>query len=165
MSDGEYYVGTKSAQRVLRLTDELEGLLARYLETVPEEQAEEALAEFATPRSSQVDELLRRAQLDGEETAPAELERSLEQHFRAVASGRAPSVESPEHAKWRKRTASDIHRMVGSGVYERIESYALRVAAEEESTHAFDESDESTIKGVPPGNSPPIGVGRKLRRR
>jgi hypothetical protein len=166
MENGEYYLGPHSTERVLRLTDELEQLLERYLETIPEHQAHEALAEFATPRSQQVDELLRRVELDGRKTEPAELARSLKDHFEAVESGRyAESAASAERTKWRKRTASDIHRMVGSDVHERVQSYVRQVASEDEATHAFDDDHESTIKGVPPGNSQPIGVDRKYRRR
>ncbi|MCK5800495.1 MAG: hypothetical protein KAI47_25075 [Deltaproteobacteria bacterium] len=171
MNRSEYYVGPAQPARVLMLTQELEGLLERYLETVPETEPEpdlaeteaaEALAEFSVPRSHRVDDLLRRVQLDGEEHPPAELARYLRDHLEAVKERRPPvSPVSSAEVKWRKRTASDIHRMVGADVRARVESYVERVAIEDEDAHLFMEDHESTLKGVPPGNSSPIGLARK----
>lgn len=108
---------------VLRLTDELEELLGRYLDTIPPQEADEALAEFATPRSRQIDELLRRSQLDGDLAVLDELEKSLREHLTAVDRGISMELSgSPDSVKWRKRTASDIHRMVR--VSDRARSYA-----------------------------------------
>ena len=174
MNRSEYYVGPAQPARVLTLTQELEGLLERYLETVPETEPEadlaeteaaeaaEALAEFSVPRSRRVDDLLRRVQLDGEEHPPAELARYLRDHLEAVKEPRPPVAPvSLTEAKWRKRTASDIHRMVGADVRSRVESYVERVAIEDEEAHLFMEDHESTLKGLPPGNSAPIGLARK----
>lgn len=151
------------AANVLRLTNELEELLGRYLDTMPPQEAEEALAEFTTPRSRQIDELLRRSQLDGDMAVLGDLEQSLREHLVAVDRGDSRETSgSQEYIKWRKRTASDIHRMVR--VSDRVRSYAELVAAEDERVHRFDDEHESTIRGMPPPNAPPIGIGAKHRR-
>ena len=164
------------------LTDELEGLLGRYLET---EEAVDAggqtIPAFTLPRKPEVDDMLRRYRdgVGAGGTAEA-LRQSLAEHVEAVdctrrAAGSTLDLERElqQHA-WSKRTASDVHHRASFS--DKVASYAealdqedaLLSAAEASVEDAFfDDEDEDlyafepelkTLRGMPPGNAPPLSA-------
>ncbi len=156
-----------SEAKPAKLSGELESLLGAYLETT----AQSHTPDFAVPRSSEVDDLLRRYVLDleaVEDDLTASLRDHLEQRRAETAEvPAAPAAEALSETDadptWRARTASRVRETVD--LENRMQEYAAQVAEHEETTHAFSCADESTLKGVPPPNAPPIALGSPLARR
>lgn len=139
-------------------TAELEALIESYLEVVESERA----VEFVAPRSQDVDELLRRYVLDQEEVS-GQLESALRHHL----TGEHPAMQPGEVSPAVSRIAAHLGET--ADLAQRLTRYASAFAEEDEKQHAFSDDHESTLKGLPPPNSPPIPLGsalaRDLRRR
>jgi hypothetical protein len=132
---------------------ELKALIESYLEVVEGERA----VEFAAPRSQDVDELLRRYVLDQEDVS-GELESTLRQHLTTEES----TVLAGEVSPAVNRVAARL--VETADLDQRLSRYASAFAEEDEKQHAFSDDHESTLKGLPPPNSPPIPLGSALAR-
>ena len=143
-------------KNVSSLTDELEALLEKYLNTVPmgEIDADDAIAEFTTPRSAEIDKLLMQLHSDGAHDAAAALATHLRRHLDSIPS-KNPSKRSKDVISWEHKTASDIHRIVS--LDEKVSSYLSLMVDGDDALCDFD-YDPTTNKGVGPANSPPIGL-------
>ncbi|MCK5795671.1 MAG: hypothetical protein KAI47_00695 [Deltaproteobacteria bacterium] len=154
-------------------SDDLDTLLARYLETTDDSPAGDPESPtFALPRKSDIDDLLKkhyrkdqhRENLPFEDTEA--LRRGLADHLAAVDSTRRAvgstidEDKGPQSPVWRKRTASDVHRQ--GRFDEKLARYA-QALDDEDAVFEDDEDDEdlyafdptgSTIHGMPPGNAP-----------
>jgi hypothetical protein len=139
---------------------DLRELLARYLDTFPGD-GDEAKREFALPRSAEVDELLRRQVVDNEHVEH-ELVGSLRAHLEAVPRDERHAPE-PDASSWAQVAASTQHAL--SSLDERLERYAHAYAELDEQAHTFGSADDSTIKGIPPPNSPPIPLGSPMAKQ
>jgi ATP-dependent exoDNAse (exonuclease V) beta subunit len=128
---------------------QLEQLLAAYLSTENQQQAS-----FRVPRSPEVDELLRRYVLEDEREVAESLRHSLREHVEAPITSRTPTAE------WAHTVAASVSET--QDLDERVRAYARAVAVAEEQAHAFKADDDSTLKGIPPGNAPPIPLGSPL---
>jgi hypothetical protein len=141
---------------------ELQQMLSRYLDTASGVAPEER--DFSLPRNTEVDELLRRYTLDNEDVSDR-LASSLREHLRRQPADRAPTPQpSPRvsSSQWTRVTASKIE---GSrDLDERMQSYAHAYAEQDEQAHTFTSADDSTIKGIPPPNAPPIPLGSPLAK-
>jgi hypothetical protein len=152
----------REAKSEKRIDGELEGLLASYLEVSSHDDQD-----FSVPRSPEVDELLRLYMLE-EKDVSKDLTSSLREHVRTsreTAEERAVTVTPPRgpSAEWSQTVAAQLRDT--QDIDERVRSYAAAVAHEEERTHTFSSDHESTIKGVPPPNAPPIPLGSDLARQ
>ncbi len=148
-------------------SDDLDTLLARYLETTDDSLAgDPGSPTFALPRKSDIDDLLKKHYRETQHPGDTEaLRRGLADHVAAVDSTRRAvgstidEDKGPQGPVWRKRTASDIHRQ--SRFNEKLARYAQALDDEDavfeddedESLYAFDPTG-STIHGMPPGNAP-----------
>lgn len=143
--------------------EDLDELLASYLEV--ESGSEES---FAMPRSPEVDDLLRRYVLE-EQNVSQDLATTLREHVREVretSEERSVTATPPPRdgsAEWSQAVAARLRET--ADIDERVRSYAAAVAQEVERSHAFSDDHDSTIKGVPPGNAPPIPLGSELARK
>lgn len=157
--------GSKAEERpeAAATPDDLDELLASYLEV--EGGGEES---FAMPRCPEVDDLLRRYVLE-EQDVSRDLATTLRQHVREVretSEERSVTATPPPRdgsAEWSQAVAARLRET--ADIDERVRSYAAAVAQEVERSHAFSDDHDSTIKGVPPGNAPPIPLGSELARQ
>jgi len=141
-----------------RASADLENLLTAYLQMAGDAQAENPA--FALPRSSDVDDLLRRYVLDQEDVSTA-LESSLRQHLKTSDHPAIPADASPE--AWAREMASVLRQSTGD-LGQRLSKYASAVAEQDERDHAFSDDHDSTLKGVPPPNAPPIALGSEMAK-
>jgi hypothetical protein len=130
----------------------LEQMLSRYLDTARGSSDERV---FSLPRCIEVDELLRRYVLDQEDVSDR-LASSLREHLRRQPE--APNRNSS--SQWAPVTAAKLD--AASGLDERLQRYAHAYAEQDERLHTFSSADDSTIKGIPPPNAPPIPLGSPL---
>ena len=127
---------------------DLQELLARYLATFPSDE-DDSGREFTLPRSAEIDELLRRHVVDNEDVKQ-ELLGSLRDHLETEPHDDRAPAGSPQ---WAQVAVSTQHESLT--LDERVERYAQAYAEHDDQAHVFT-ADSSTIKGVPPPNSPPI---------
>lgn len=145
------YEPSIESKNILNLNEELEKLLKKYLDTVACDESPSTEAEFALPRNEDVDEYLRRVEIDGDKSEQKNLEETLKNYIHAIESGQR---QLNDLNRWRKRTASDIHRMVS--VEDRVKTYANHIAIEDEEIHMFTDGNNPTLKGPVGDLNPPI---------
>jgi len=112
----------KPSKSEKRTSGDLENLLGAYLQTVDGSQPEQS--QFALPRSSDVDELLRRYVLDQEDVGNA-LESTLRQHLETSDHPAVAADASPE--TWAREMAS-VLRQSTADLDQRLSRYASAVA-------------------------------------
>jgi hypothetical protein len=149
----------KPSRSEKRTSGDLENLLSVYMQTV-EANAQQEQPAFALPRSSDVDDLLRRYVLDQENVGEA-LESTLRQHLKTSDHPVVAADASPE--VWAREMASVLRQSTGD-LGQRLSRYASAVAEQDEKDHAFCDDHDSTLKGVPPPNAPPIALGSEMAK-
>jgi hypothetical protein len=146
---GEPGAWTPEGEPAPAAPDDLQRMLTLYLE-VDEDVAPGP--DFSLPRCVEVDELLGRYALDGEDVEQ-DLAAALDEHLRQAEG--ATQLFSGSPLQWRQVTAARVRDMFELG--ERMKAYALAYAERDELAYTEDpEWDDETIKGVPPPNAPPI---------
>lgn len=146
---------TPDLPAVSKLTDELEGLLGRYLETTDRDaDGQPQTPSFALPRKPEIDDALRRFHDNKDESSASVLERSLRDYVE-TAAGHASSVPCQDELLENAISAEALHKEQSKD--ERFERYAqmLREAEEaEEELYAF-QPDTETIRGMPRASATP----------
>lgn len=140
-------------ERTLHIAgDELQELIDCYLDTVAVDGRASSVR-FILPRDPEVDEALRRFELDGWE-AGQELTRQLKRHL--LAAGRDQfAIEDDLATEWSRKVASEVHRVEDRAM--RVRRYAKVVAAADELVVELDIGPDTNV-GMAPPDAPPIAA-------
>lgn len=148
---------------VSELTDGLEGLLGRYLETTDRDADGKPQApSFTLPRKPEIDDMLRRYHADKDGDSASVLQASLRAYVETTSrDSSVPTVD--DGLAENVVSAEALHKEQSRD--ERFERYAqmLREAEEaEEELYAF-QPDTETIQGMPPASAPPTPAKPKRK--